>query len=152
MTRSQPVVARTSHIFAASAERVYDAWLDPRTAGKWLFATPTGQMMRVEIDARVGGSFTITERRDGEDVEHVGAYVELTRPRRIVFLLRVPKFSQQADRVVVDIVPLDSGCEVTITHELAAAAVAAPDNAQNVKNAERGWSGVLRGLANMLGE
>lgn len=152
MTRSQPTVARTSHIFAASAERVYDAWLDPRTAGKWLFATPTGQMMRVEIAARVGGSFTITERRDGEDVEHVGDYVELTRPRRIAFLLRVPKYSQQADRVVVDIVPLNSGCEVTITHELAAVTGAGPESAENVKNAERGWSGVLRGLASTFGE
>jgi uncharacterized protein YndB with AHSA1/START domain len=146
------MVARTSHIFAASAERVYDAWLDSRTAGRWLFATATGQMMRVEIDARVGGSFTVTERRDGEDVAHVGEYVELTRPRRIVFLLRVPKYSQQADRVVVDIVPLHSGCEVTITHELAAVTGAGPESAENVKNAERGWSGVLRGLASTLGE
>jgi hypothetical protein len=28
------------------------------------------QMVRVEIDARVGGQFVIVERRDGEDVEH----------------------------------------------------------------------------------
>jgi uncharacterized protein YndB with AHSA1/START domain len=147
---TQQIVARVSHTFTASAERVYDAWLDPRTVGQWLFATPTGMMVRVEIDARVGGSFSITERRDGEDVEHVGQYVELTRPRRIVFLLTVPKYSQQADRIAVDIVPLTVGCEVTVTHEFGARVATTPESAENAKKAEGGWAGVLQKLSGVL--
>ena len=60
-----------------SIERVFDAWLDPSKASKFLFATPTGKIVRVEIDARVGGSFIIA-RRDGEDVEHVGLILKST--------------------------------------------------------------------------
>jgi uncharacterized protein YndB with AHSA1/START domain len=103
--------------FDLSAERVFDAWLDPQKAGKWLFATPTGKMVRVEIDARVGGSYNFTDRRDGQDIEHVGSYLEIDRPRRLVFTLAVPKFSKEFTRVSIDIAPLAGGCELTLSHE-----------------------------------
>lgn len=104
------------HINAA-AEKVYDAWLDPQTAGKWLFATPTGQMMRVEIDPVAGGKFVFVDRRDGEDVEHVGEYLVLERPRKIVFNVTVPKYSSTETRVDVGIEPSEGGCEVTLLHD-----------------------------------
>ena len=43
MTGESRVSIRVSHRYEASPERVYDAWLDPAKAGKFLFATPTGQ-------------------------------------------------------------------------------------------------------------
>jgi uncharacterized protein YndB with AHSA1/START domain len=106
-----------THRFSASAERVYDAWLDPDRAGKFLFATPTGTMVRVEIDARVGGHFVFVDRRDGQDIEHTGTYIELIRPTRIVFDFSVPKFSSVETRVSVDIRRLNNGCELTLTHD-----------------------------------
>ena len=79
-------------------------------------------MVRVEIDARVGGTFCFVDRRDGEDVEHTGTYLEIERPRRLVLTLAVHKASFTADfteptRIVIEIVPLGSGCELTLTHE-----------------------------------
>ncbi|HET6553059.1 MAG TPA: SRPBCC domain-containing protein [Dyella sp.] len=107
---------RITRHFDASAERVFDAWLDPATAGRWLFATEQGEMVRVDIDARVGGHFRFI-RRDGEDVEHVGEYLEIDRPRRLVFTFAVPRYSEAVTRVSVDITPANDGCDLVLTHE-----------------------------------
>jgi uncharacterized protein YndB with AHSA1/START domain len=116
MTAENPGTLVITRRFDFPVERVFDAWLDPAKASRFLFATPTGKMVRVEIDARVGGAFNIT-RRDGEDIEHVGAYLEIDRPRRLVFTFGVPKFSAQMTRVSIDLKPLPTGCELTLTQE-----------------------------------
>lgn len=111
------VTLQVSHRFTAAPERVFDAWLDASSAGKWLFATATGQMVRVDIDARVGGKFVFTDRRDGEDVDHIGEYLEIDRPRRLVFTFGVPKYSPVMTRVTIDITPTPTGCDLTLTHD-----------------------------------
>jgi len=137
---SQPVqMVKVTRRLATSAERVFDAWLDPTTVGKWLFSTPTGKMVRVEIDAQVGGRYVIVERRDVGDVEHTGEYIEIDRPRRIVFTFRVPLFSPESTRVSIDIVALSAiSCEITLTHEGVFSEYA--------DRTQEGWTTILSGL------
>ncbi len=135
-------VVHVRRLFGASPQRVFDAWLDPGTAGRWLFATSTGKVVRVEIDARVGGSFLFVRRQDGEDIEHTGEYLELDRPRHIVFSFAVPKYSAESTRVTIEITPLDTGCELSLTHENV--------DPHYVTNTERGWATLLDGLAALL--
>ena len=71
--------------FDCSPDRVFDAWLDPAKARKFLFATPGGEMTRCEINAIPAGRFLIVERREGEEVEHLGEYTEILRPSRLAF-------------------------------------------------------------------
>jgi uncharacterized protein YndB with AHSA1/START domain len=129
-------------VFEATAEQVFDAWLDPTAAARWLFATPKGQMVRVEIDARVGGCFTIVEKRGDTPVEHVGTYREMERPRRLVFDFSVPKYSTVVTRVTVEIAERGTGCELTLTHE-----GLLPEYRE--RTAE-GWSTILGNLAAMM--
>lgn len=137
---SRKVVVTRS--FAASAERVFDAWLDPAAAGLWLFATPEGKMVRVEINARVGGKFIITDKRGEMLAEHVGTYLEIDRPRRLAFNFSVPQYSAEVTRVTVEIAPRDQGCELTLTHE-----GVLPDYHER---SIAGWTGILAGLAGCL--
>ena len=138
----QKLTTRVSRRFNQSADRVFDAWLDPKSAGTWLFATPTGKITRVAIDARVGGSFSIV-RSEGEDIEHVGEYFEIDRPRRLVFSFGVPKFSAEMTRVTIEISPLGKGCELVLTNEGVLAEY-------GERNAE-GWTMILGSLARELG-
>jgi len=128
---------RVPHRFFASAARVYNAFLDPAQAALFLFATGTGQIVRCETDARVGGTFTIVDRRHGEDVAHTGTYVELDRPRRMVFTLAVKKYSSEVDTVAIDIAPLPRGCELTLTHAMNA------KFADFRERVQEGWTEIL---------
>lgn len=136
------VTVRVSRRFSASAERVFDAWLDPQRMRRWLFVTPTGEMVRAEAEPRVGGRFILTERRDGVDVEHLGEYLEIDRPRRLVFSFAVPEFSAEATRVTVVITPSGGGCELVLTHE----GVLTDFEDRTVS----AWTGMLEGLAGSL--
>jgi uncharacterized protein YndB with AHSA1/START domain len=134
---------RVTRRFGASAERIFDAWLDPEKASTWLFATASGQMVRAEIDARVGGWFCFVDRRDGEDIVHRGEYLEIDRPRRLVFTFFVEKYSSDISRVIIEIAPLGAGCELTLTHEKVPHEYAS--------RTESGWTRILDGLARTLG-
>src|SRR5262245_43078125 len=46
---------RVASVFDAPAERVFDAWLDPRIARRWLFATASHPTKPIRIDPRAGG-------------------------------------------------------------------------------------------------
>jgi len=145
MSTPQPVVVRVTRRYAASPERVFDAFLDPDKAGRFMFATPAGEMVRVEIDARVGGRYAFVDRRDGDDVAHTGEYLEIDRPRRLVFTFSAD--GSEPDRVAIDVAPLEAGgCEVTLSHEMN------PKWAQYADGAMKGWSEILDGLAEAIGE
>jgi uncharacterized protein YndB with AHSA1/START domain len=143
MDTAPHVEVRVSQFFSAPAERVFDAWIDPATAGSWLFATAWRPMTSVAIDARAGGRFRIGERKDGEGLVHSGRYIEISRPRRLVFTLADEKLRRSSSCVRVEIVPRDSGCEIRLVHE-----GLMPEGAAHV---EGRWAGMLYGLANMLG-
>ncbi len=117
MTAETPNSVRITRRFAASAERVFDAWVDPRVACKWLFTSTTSEANSTAIDARVGGSWTITDRRDGTDYTGSGVFLEVDRPRRLVFTFGMPQFSPDFNRVIVEIVQDGDGCVLTLTQE-----------------------------------
>ncbi len=139
------VVVRT---FPAPPARVFEAWLDPVEAAKFLFATPNGEIIRCEIDAEVGGEFTIVDRREDEDIEHFGEWVEIERPidparsGRLVFDFSVNQSPHS--RVEVEIVPEGAGSRVSLTHFMDAKWAA------HAERARQGWAMILEALAGVI--
>jgi uncharacterized protein YndB with AHSA1/START domain len=137
-----------SHLFAHPADRVFNAWLDPVLARQFLYATEPGEMIRVEIDARVGGKYTIIERRNGEDVEHTGKYLKIERPKklphRLVFTLKVPKYTPVVALVAIYILPRPDGCELFLTQE------SGQHSDEEKDRIAKGWKSICERLARVL--
>ena len=138
---ADPVSVTVERRIAAPPEAVFDAWLDPESLGRWLFATPGGVMEKVEIDARVGGGFLVAERRGADLAEHFGEYVALDRPRLIAFDFWT-SFSAERTRVTVTIEPDDDGSLVTLRHDGVWA--------DYEERTGKGWTMILGNLAKAL--
>jgi uncharacterized protein YndB with AHSA1/START domain len=135
------VVLTVTRDFAASPERVFDAWLDPRDAARFLFATPDGEMLVCEIDPVVGGRGLIVERRASGDARHRIQFEEIERPRRLVFLFSAdPAEEGEWTRVQIDIAPSPTGCTLTLTHAMDPAWAAYEDQTR------KGWTTILESL------
>lgn len=124
--------------FRAPPERVFRAWLEPRVAGRWLFATASEPMTDVRIDARPGGAFRLAARRTA----HAGRYVEIVPYRRLVFTLATAGRPRVVTRVTAEINPLKRGCELALTHEDLPPGRAGETEAR--------WTGILYGLGETL--
>jgi uncharacterized protein YndB with AHSA1/START domain len=129
---------RVTRRFDASPERVFDAWLDPMRARRWLFTSPTSERNTTEMDVRVGGKWSITDRRDGVDYTGLGEYIEIDRPRRLVFSFGMPQFSPLVFNVTVEIVPDGDGCILTLAQEGVQPA--------NLKPTAEGWNKMFDAL------
>lgn len=159
MDKIAHVKAQVTREFKASAEQVFAAWLDPAFATRWLFTSPSsdrkGRVM--EIDPTVGGKYRIVDRRKGVDYTGEGEYLEIDRPRRLVFTFRMVQFSPTTDRIVIEIEPLEQGCRLTLTQEIEVPhkVDASADQVREMlaaykKSTEHGWGKMFKQLDKLL--
>ena len=129
------VAVTVSRRIAASAERLFDAWLDPASLAVWM-RRDGGEPSQVVADPRVGGSFSITMLdRFGESV-HVGTYQVIDRPRVLEFTWR-SHATNTADSIVrVTFEPDGDATVVEVRHELL------PD-AEAASKHSKGWTEIL---------
>jgi uncharacterized protein YndB with AHSA1/START domain len=143
---TKPVQAVVLHRFSVSAERVFDAWLDVTLLGRWMFgaAVRDEKIVRIALEPKVGGKFSFLVDRQGAQVDHVGEYLEMDRPRLLVFTWAIRENLPDTSRVIVEITPLDRGCDVKVTH------VMNPEWAAYVEKAAGAWTKMLDALERMF--
>ncbi len=154
MAMLDAVIVRVTRRYNVAADRVFDAWLTPSQAGRFLFATRTGNVLYCEINPIVGGHFLVTDRRpnaDAEesfyDAEHRGTYVEVERPHRLAFDFSIDPLGQHTTRVILDFVTMGvSITELVLTHDLGWGQEAQA----NAERARQGWTKMLDQLDKVL--
>lgn len=153
-TNPLPTTVLLARRLSAPPERVFDAWLDPQKISKWMTASFKGdEIKHVALDPRVGGTFSFLVARRGQEIDHLGGYVEIDRPRRLAFTwsaVTAPEATgtrssgmRANSLVTLDFAPAGSGTELRLTHE------GVPE--ELALRTEEGWSKLIQALAHTLG-
>ncbi len=106
--------------FTASPEKIFNAWVDPEWIGRWMFGPDVRdeEIIKLETNPEQGGSFSFVVRRDNEVISHLGKYLEFARPTRLAFTWGIESESEDESVVRIEITPTESGCSLTLIHEL----------------------------------
>jgi uncharacterized protein YndB with AHSA1/START domain len=107
------VVRRT---IAASAEDIFDCWLDPEALAAWM-RPGTIRSTVAKVEPRVGGRYEIVMQGEEGAIPHSGEYRVIDRPRRLVFTWHSPYAGSAETLVTVDFLRAGKGTEVVVTHE-----------------------------------
>lgn len=145
MGKVRPKVKVTKS-FNISAEKIFDAWLDPEKVGQWMFGPDVRdeEIVTMEIDPEEGGLFSFAVRRDGEIINHIGTYQELERPHRLVFTWGIESVSEDESVVTIDIDSTENGCRLTLVHELD------PKWEEYAEQTKEGWGHMLDKLKEFI--
>ncbi len=135
---------KVSKVISAPIEKVFDAWLDPRTLAK--FMQPMDGMSDAEVtnDASVGGRFSIVMVAGDNKMPHSGKYVEIDRPKRLAFTWETD-CSVDGSTVTLDFSEVDGGNTQIDLHHVKFIDEKTRDDH------EGGWTGILDALAKSMG-
>ena len=129
---------------AASAEDLFDAWLDPEALAIWMRPGAAIQKTQATVEPRVGGRFEINMHADTGVIPHSGVYRIIDRPRRLVFTWVSPHTGDRDSLVTVDFLSRGKQTEVVVTHEQL------PEAKRDAHNG--GWTRALEKLDAFRGE
>lgn len=130
--------AMASTSIKAPPEKIFDAWLNPDLAGRFLAAGST-HVESIKIDAREGGAFRIG-MKDETIHDHHGNYVLIDRPRRLVFTWVSKGTEGRLTMVEVRFTPEGDGTRVELRHDGLL-------NEERERQHATGWGTILDKLA-----
>ncbi len=134
------VVRRT--IFA-NAERIYDAWTQPEHLRAWWGPRPV-TCSGAEVDLRVGGRYRIDNALpDGNTVTIEGEFLEILRPRKLVYTWRMAR-EAESSLVTVRFEARGEATDLVVVHQNVPSAATRDSH-------EKGWNGCLDGLVRFFG-
>ena len=144
MTSGNPT-AIAVQTFKVPPQRVYDAILSTDMIARFMFGPllREEEILHIRNDPRVGGEFSYKVRRGKDEIDHVGKFLDLVSPKRIVFTWAIAP-EKDGSTVIIDITPTAEGCSVRLMHEMA------PEWADFLDRSRAAWEKMLGVLATLL--
>jgi uncharacterized protein YndB with AHSA1/START domain len=137
-----PVVQIRRRVKAA-AEEIFDLWTRPDMLVRWMSPFPGTVNCKASCDLRPGGAFSLVMSSGESSREVSGTYVQVDRPRKLVFTWVGPLTNNENTLVTVELNPSGNETDLVLTHErLPTSAI--------VEGHTRGWGHILDHLADMV--
>lgn len=127
-----------SRVIKVPIESVYAAWLNPELLARFMLPGENMSVPNVEVDAREGGSFSITMKSPEQEFPHSGEYKTLNPYSQIVFTWESP-FSTEGSTVTLNFNEVEKGTNIEIIH------LKFP-NEESRNNHKIGWDSILNYL------
>jgi uncharacterized protein YndB with AHSA1/START domain len=129
----------TTRTIPASAEKVFDTWIDSKSPGGPWFGSE-----RVIEDPIVDGLFYIAVKHEGRVWPHYGRFLRIDRPRLVEYTWMSESTKGLESIVTVTLEPRGDETHVTIRHS------GLPDDELGHKHKE-GWTWILSKLEEVFG-
>ena len=127
----------------ATAEQIFDLWTKPELMVRWMSPFPGAVDCKASSDPRPGGAFSLVMSSGDSNREVSGTYVEVDRPRKLVFTWIGPLTNNVNTLVTVELTPRGDETDLVLTHErLPTQAI--------IEGHTRGWGNILDHLADAV--
>ena len=129
----------------AGADEIFDLWTRPELMARWMSPFPGAVACKASCDLRPGGGFSLVMVSGDSSREVSGTYVQIDRPRKLVFTWVGPLTNHVSTLVTLELDQRGDETELVLTHE------SLPTTAI-VEGHTRGWGHILDHLAELVSQ
>ena len=101
----------------APAEQIFDLWTQPDLMIRWMSPFAGAVQCKASCDLRPGGAFSLVMSSGEASREVSGTYVQIDRPRKLVFTWMGPLTNDVNTLVTVELNPSGDETDLLLTHE-----------------------------------
>jgi uncharacterized protein YndB with AHSA1/START domain len=140
---STAAVVQLRRRLKAPAEQIFDLWTKPELMVRWMSPFPGAVDCKASCDLRPGGAFSLVMSSKESNRQVSGTYVQIDRPRKLVFTWIGPLTNDVSTLVTVELDPRGDETDLVLTHERL------PTPAIH-EGHTRGWGHILDHLADAI--
>ncbi|MGA7809924.1 SRPBCC family protein [Bradyrhizobium sp.] len=101
----------------ATAEQIFELWTKPELMVRWMSPFPGAVDCKASCDLRPGGAFSLVMLSGQSSREVSGTYLQIDRPRKLVFTWMGPLTNNVNTLVTLELTPRGHETDLVLTHE-----------------------------------